>query len=132
MATKFIVQTDRVKNTRCLDKTYRVAVIEMDTSIASKPSRISEKAKGVVRIVTCVTATAKSSSPQCPYRLELARAEVLAECLNQLSKISPMVLEENLNKFRRYLSAASLEELLRNDVFGVLGPAIPWKAKSNV
>lgn len=60
----------------------RVAVIELDGS-GVQPKMISERARGVTRIVETWERLSVGTTERCAYRVALAKAEALAARLNE-------------------------------------------------
>jgi len=92
METAFIVATASAHMPNSCWGTYRrVAVLEIDPSAtpAGGPKMISERARGVVRIVETWEALNVGKTERCAYRVALAEAEAMAEHLNEAYRKAP-------------------------------------------
>lgn len=80
--THFIVKTSSAKMPRsCWGRYAHVAVIEVESGVDSV-SMISERARGVVRIVERWDSVHVGKTSKCAYQVALAEAEALADELN--------------------------------------------------
>ena len=80
--TEYIVQTASAHMPNsCRGQYRRVAVMEINQGAA--PTMISERARGVIRIVRTWEKQHVGKTPRCAYRRALADAETLASSLNQ-------------------------------------------------
>lgn len=91
MITEYIVMSAAAKMPSTCWGTYRrVAVLEVD--IGAKPKMISERARGVVRIVRTWEKLNGGTTERCAYEQALAAARELARELNTPVLTIPMVV----------------------------------------
>jgi hypothetical protein len=84
METEFIVMSSSVPTSPAMFGTYRyIAVCEVVAGM--RPKMISERAKGMVRIITTTGPLSVGKTKRCAYQRGLAEAEALAHELNLLA-----------------------------------------------
>lgn len=82
--TNFIVITAAAKMpSSCWGRYARVAVVELEPGFVGRPAMISERARGVRRVVTTWERCHIGSTPRCAYRRAIAEAEQLCCELSQ-------------------------------------------------
>jgi len=81
METKFIVMTSAAKMPQsCWGQYRRIGVLEIEAG--SSPTMISERARGVVRVVETWEKLNVGKTARCAYQRALAEAEAMAAELN--------------------------------------------------
>lgn len=109
--TLYIVKTERQRGIRCPFAHYKIAVLEMDDSIAVRAARISTDALGVMRIVHFWSHQKDQAGKSSGYALTLARAEVLAEALNIVKSAPGGCSLDREDALKLAIIARSREEL---------------------
>lgn len=109
--TLYIVKAERQKGIRCKFAHYKIAVLEMDDSIAVRAAKISTDAVGVNRIVHFWSHQKDQVGKSSGYALTLARAEVLAEALNIVKETQGGCSLDREEALKLAIIARSREEL---------------------
>lgn len=82
MKTEYVVKTSCARMpSSCWGRYRRIAVLEV--KVGALPKMISERARGVVRVVETWERLYVGSSPRCAYEIALAVAHEMCDVLNQ-------------------------------------------------
>lgn len=82
MDTYIVMTSNEKMPSSCCGRYRRVAVVELEKGRTTRPAMISERARGIVRIVQEWRRLNAGTTDRCAYEVALAEAEELAYDLN--------------------------------------------------